>query len=423
MKTLNNAELALFQQEIHAFWEVLQTKWRREVYVFRQPFSRPIANTEEYFQLLVSWSDGVRDGKGLVNPRLLDEDLLPRQEHQTVENFCADMEKRCPRDWYLYVTDGVHQYQPSVWDRVAEVFRPALSLEKGIPSAGCTLDFFLGRYDRTPTGIHRDDAETLAFVTHGTKRLLFWPNEKFEAIAKWHTPEKSHYRTGIYHYERHLDDAIVVEAQPGDVIYWPRQFYHIGTSADHWSGMITLGMWWDANPQVAVKYILDSLFADTENTAAAEPYPYDPSQPASYVGQVPKELSQAARDAAQDIAGGLASATRHLWASLTTSYGFRETPGARDVDNFNPDFLQVRHPIASVEIDGVHHLYAAGNAIWESATGALGEALMQWPLGSVISLAQLHHSLAGCVDAESVAKLAKRLQISGALQAIDAPST
>lgn len=419
---VNSAELQTFQQEIQAFWEVLDTKMGKEVHVFRQPFSRPIATSGEFFAMLRRWADKLRQGPTPVGPRMLEEELLPGDHHQDINSFCADIDQRCPRDWYLYVEDGVQGLAPEIWDRAVTVLNPGLQRLGGVPPAGCALEFFLGRYNRTPTGIHRDDGEVLAFVTHGTKKLLFWPKERFEQQARWHTADHTHYRTGIYHYENHLDDAIVVEANVGDVIYWPRQFYHIGVSENQWSGMIAMNTWWYADPWRIATFALESCTEAPQERVLPVPsprvYPLDMHNPAAGANTPPAELMQASQTLAQQVANQLSSNMQHLWASLSTGYGFVQPPGPRQVGTLDSDQLLIRHPIAGVEIDGEHHVYACGHLLWSSSSPALGQRLMALPQGETISVDGLRDTLEQVLDGTSAAKFEQKLLASGALQAI-----
>ena len=74
---------------------------------------------------------------------------------------------------------GVQGYDGAIWERAVEVIRPALKLQGGLPAGGMMLDLFYGKYRSTPTGIHLDSSDNLAFVVRGPKRLMFWPPESF----------------------------------------------------------------------------------------------------------------------------------------------------------------------------------------------------------------------------------------------------
>jgi hypothetical protein len=57
----------------------------------------------------------------------------------------------------------------------------------------------------------------------GRKRLRVWPSEVLR---------RQGVVTHSLDYERFLDDSVALEGEPGDVIYWPSNYWHIGESVD-----------------------------------------------------------------------------------------------------------------------------------------------------------------------------------------------
>ena len=371
------------EAERRLFLDQLFGKWDREVHLFRQPFAAPLATEREYWDVLGRWAREVRAGRIFVQPRWVENDLLPSEADADLRSFCRRVDERGPQDWCLYQADGVQQWSPVFWHRLAELVRPILERVGGLPPGGMMLDLFLGRYDRTPTGIHRDEADVLAFVTLGPKRLYFWPRETFE--APWATPEGSHHQTGIWSYEKHLDAAIVVEADAGDVIYWPRGYFHIGAAPDHWSGMLTLTMWWQSSAERAVRTVLSSLLP---GDGAPVRYPLRLDALATEAGSVPAALASASGAALSTLGARWEGVLAEAWARVATAYGFVTPPARQAVTGPRAARYFVRHPIAVVEIDGRRQVFACGHKLPAPAAGDLANRLQALVVGRTFAVDQ-----------------------------------
>ena len=372
----------LAEAELQAFLDQLWTKWEREPHLFRQPFSRPLVTQREYWSVLKSWAREVRAGKRFSQPKWIEAGLLPADTDADVGAFCRRVEASYSGDWYLYQADGVQHWSPEIWHRATELLRPLIQRAGGLPPGGMMLDLFLGKYDRTPTGIHRDEGEVLAFVTVGPKRLHFWPRERFE--APWASGERTHFQTGIWSYEKHLDDAITLEAEPGDVIYWPRSYYHLGASSDHWSGMVTLTMWWQASAQRAIRFIVDALLRGDPSPAS---YPVEIERMGAAARALPATLVAAATNARRDLDSGWDDVLAEGWARLVTGYGFLQPPGRVPVPVIGPDRYVVRHPIAVVTIAGRRVVFACGHRAHalEADSGIATGRLESLAVGEVVA--------------------------------------
>jgi hypothetical protein len=371
------------EDERKRFFEELWRHWDRDVHLFRQPFSSPLATETDFWHVLEGWSREVRAGQCFVQPRWVEKELLPSGKDSGLAAFCQRVEREDSRDWLLYQADGVQRWNPVVWHRLTELVRPILAHAGGLPPGGMMLDLFLGRYDRTPTGIHRDEADVLAFVTLGPKRLYFWPREAFE--PRFATPEGNHFQTGIWSYERHLDSAIVVEADAGDVIYWPRGYYHVGASPDHWSGMLTLTMWWQASAQSAVRSIVSAILSGDGPPAS---YVLEPDALAAAAHAVPTALVDASEAARAALGSRWSDALAEAWARVATAYGFVTPPARQKTAATAASRYLVRHPVAVVEIAGQPRIFSCGHslALPSGADTGLADRLEALPVGQTFEV-------------------------------------
>lgn len=122
----------------------------------------------------------------------------------------------------------------------------------GLPSGGVELIAFWGDYPVTPFGAHQDFEDAVFFhLGPGPKTMHLWDPEVFVELAG--SSAETH------DFERYLDHACSFELAPGDVLFHPRNWFHVavqrGTSASVSAGLC------DASTR--------SLLADVAQRAAA----------------------------------------------------------------------------------------------------------------------------------------------------------
>src|SRR5208282_6734373 len=70
------------------------------------------------------------------------------------------------------------------------------------PQAG--VELFMGSYERTPTGVHRDEADVFCFVVDGVKKFRMWPGKAFRTSSMY----------GPAPYDNYLERSICLEGRP-----------------------------------------------------------------------------------------------------------------------------------------------------------------------------------------------------------------
>lgn len=349
------------QHEIASFWDALAPNWNRRPALIKKPFAKPFVDQREFLAILKQWAADVRNGRRVVDVAMFDADALPGPAHETLAACERHIAERWTRDWYLYITDGVQQYQGDIWERAVELITPAIRLEGGLPSGGLMLDLFFGHYRSTPSGIHLDSSDNLAFVTRGPKRMLFWPLERF--TAKFSSPAKdpSHQLALIGRYAEHMSDAIVIDADEEDVIYWPKEYWHIGASDDNWSGMVTLPMWWSARPSTLARAMLGRLL-DLQGDLSRR-YAVDVDDLASAAVNVPASLQDVISQVKTQVNVRFDLTAQVAWAKWVTAYGFMTPAARRDAPAvIDTTRVRVRHPIVCVPLGSALAVVACGHS-------------------------------------------------------------
>ncbi|WP_363799937.1 cupin domain-containing protein [Lysobacter firmicutimachus] len=119
---------------------------------------------------------------------------------------------------YALVISAFHSFHRPLWRRERAFFAP-LWRRTGLPLTGAITTLFHGNYESTPVGVHRDRFATFMVPVEGRKRMRFWAQKPWtEAVST------------LPDYRAHLATSFLVEAGPGDLLYWPADYYHVGES-------------------------------------------------------------------------------------------------------------------------------------------------------------------------------------------------
>lgn len=192
---------------------------------------------------MLEWlrSAAIRARSGLLSGRLrlfsrgepvlpIPLDLLPTEDDRSLEAWFLRLEERVA-DAAL-VVNGVQALSGEAWRRALAWMTEIVDERTG----GGSLELFIGRYRRGPFGVHKDDQDVFTFVVSGKKRFRLWPFE--ELAARFGVPPSArdavHVLPGLG--ALNLPDelratSIVLEGEPGDVMYWPASAWHVAENA------------------------------------------------------------------------------------------------------------------------------------------------------------------------------------------------
>jgi hypothetical protein len=403
------------QQEVDAFWEQLTPDWNRRPALIRKPFSKPFLDQRDFLGFLQTWAQEARDGKRGSDVQMIDADALPRPEDETLAAFEARIAATWTRDWYLYIPDGIQKYDGAVWERAIELLMPALRLHGGLPAGGMMLDLFYGKYGSTPTGIHLDSSDNLAFVVRGPKRLMFWAPDRF--TAKFASPPKhpSHQQSLTGRFEDCLDSATVIDADAGDIVYWPKDYWHIGVSPGQWSGMVSLPMWWSASPAKLARAMLNGVL---DLQGEPELYAVNLDDLASVASEMPASLSAVVAEVKAQVTRRYDVAAKFSWAKFVTAYGFSTPPSPRQAPGETAGRrVRVVHPIVAVDLGKAVGVIGCGHQMVSRCMGLM-PVVSRLRVGSEHAVRDLE-SVLPLVEDESRAELDKMLRELHAFRALD----
>jgi hypothetical protein len=225
------------------FWKTwLDAGFRpRRPGVFRRPFAEVVATPEQVFEWLLAAATNLAANdkrsilrvfsRGVYQP--LTPDLFPQPADGTVARYTARL--TAMRGETGIVVNNIQAVGGAAW-QVGQQLMAGVIGAAGFSAGTTMLDIFAGAYRTGFFGIHKDDQDVLTYVVEGHKRFLVWP---YEAFAD--RPEAQAVVNGaravisLKHVDAraHLASAIVLEADPGDVIYWPSDHWHLALSDEH----------------------------------------------------------------------------------------------------------------------------------------------------------------------------------------------
>lgn len=227
------------------FWKnFAENIWEKKpLFVKDFPSSLLQMNESDVFDLLVLYANKCRklndptgfkfyiDGFKVSEEEVLQ--VLPTKKDKTLLGYHRRMEEMFSD--YCLVCDELltvnSKKQHLLTDFTDELYRNV-----GFPNRFSEVGLYLGNYKKTPFGVHVDSCGVFSFPVVGKKIFRLWTS----AYAK-----KNPSLDRAFKYDKHKKSSQVLEAQPGDMTYWPSSAWHIAESDGSFSATWSLGVWVD----------------------------------------------------------------------------------------------------------------------------------------------------------------------------------
>jgi hypothetical protein len=158
------------------------------------------------------------------------------------------------------IINNVEKYDSDLNTKVLETLRTMGNNQ--IPPGGFDMAFFIGNYDRTPLGIHKD--------LQGGKTIHFHLGPGEKTIYQWDDPIIEHYSHNLPNdvdFDLLLPHAKKFSFKEGDIFFMPENIWHVGRS----NGLsMALSCWFNFFSRYQllddlIKYTRERLLIKNEN--------------------------------------------------------------------------------------------------------------------------------------------------------------
>lgn len=390
------------------FWQdFVANHWTGGPVVIKRPFAQPMIEAEQVFALLKQASADRRARRPAPMVAIVDDgsrernltEFLPTDDDADLAAFQHRMDGELGDVSRLLIAYGTHRYDAQLWDRLRRFLQPLYRIV-GAPASKVDTDVFLGRYSRTPSGIHRDAVANFGFVLAGTKRMLVWPRDAFDE-------KQTH--LNITDWRPHADRAIELVGEPGDIIFWPPDYWHIAVSDNRWQFTFNLSLYVKRLPFTLV----DAALAPYKQRLARQtPELAQDTYELRDLLQAPLPSALAAEVAAfRELVSGpqFEEAVTRRWLRHASGAAFSEVPAMLAAADLRPNDVIVADPEFPVlwsRSGAVDIIAANGSSLAIAAMSTTRELIVRLNSGQPARVADLVQlATAADVAAEEVMEL------------------
>ena len=383
------------------FWaNFVKDHWGRKPLVIKNPFSLPVSTTEETFKALrnardkfekdgahVKWQFYKGDGFMLEGYKI--SGYVPSMGDQSLDDYAKRINTKLKGECFGLVLHDLQEYHPQFYLRMRE-FLSGLAAQvrvrwRALPG------LFIGNYEHTPFGIHQDPANVFAFIIEGRRRICLWPEEYFRNPSE---------RVGDSDFAKLRRDATILEGEPGDVLYWPGRYWHVGEPLGNFSIGVSVALVPVQLSSFVVGAINNQICEFLSPTLTTDGgFPHAPTD----VEDSPEMITAAVKRAAKLLkrARDDSDFIRSLqvsWLDYMTSGGNEPAPHPLPLENLNDDCLiggKPEIPIVWILTDNQIVCSANGNSILLPAAPAIIRLLTELNGGATLRVRDLIKKYAG----------------------------
>jgi len=273
--------------EVGQWREFAAEYWMQKPGVLRMSLFAPLGQPD-YFQALLdaaaAWKSGAiahtRDirilmGSGQVNNNRL-VPLLPCPEDGDLAGYINRIEA-APQDGWNLVVSSLQQFSRPLFTEARLIADAIYRAAGSAPSGPTDCHFICGAYEEAPTRIHKDTATVVTYVILGRKRIWVWPYEMLLPYTR--SRDALHAQVNLdIDFRSVADSATLLEGEPGDVLYWPADYWHCAESDGAPHASIHLASYTDGNTARIIQSVLSAALSDRvgEQWIGAAEYPGKP---------------------------------------------------------------------------------------------------------------------------------------------------
>lgn len=307
-------------------------QWEQSPAVIQQAGATPLLSPEEVFHAYVSASDAFRAGDENVRIYFYIDHAqvvadvgkhLPVTKDRTAARYAQRIRRQLDGRRFALIVQEAQAHHAPLWLRLRE-FQREFEEGSGISGRGAKATLFLGDYETTPFGLHRGNSNVFKFVIAGRKRIRLWPDTFMRAQG------------GVQHSldcERWGDAPFSLEGGPGDLLYWPPDFWHVGECIGGLTISLSLALFHRSQPSAEEDLAgcaVRSVGPSREGADREIGSHFDPQRLAERASAVPKILARTITTLQQAVdQPDVHEALKVLWLNRASSFGFRAVPPPR----------------------------------------------------------------------------------------------
>jgi len=271
--------------------------WEKRPVVLPQACPKPPATHDTLFAALVAASDLARTtgdggnfGMWCAGYKLTNiMGLLPESADCNIPSYLQRVDHLVGGENFTLLLANPHLVSNEIQRRMWFFVRDMIE-HTGQPCGGVDSSIFIGSYSQTPFGVHRGQMSVMTFPVYGIKRFLLWPR----GYGQEHIDIQD-----SLSYDAHRGAAQVLQAQPGDLMYWPADWWHVADDRKRPSAAFNIGFWWDKPPLDRALLAMSEALSRADVPRNHGEAAYDPLQisfPPPCAGNGPNpDLSRAAQ--------------------------------------------------------------------------------------------------------------------------------
>ena len=199
-------------------------------------FQAGLGDGDERFRYMFTLGDSNRAAKRALRNLLAGG-------HESMDELEGDCARKVPGKTFGLMVNNFQSLDLGLWNGFTAFLQDAHPWID-FPIARCVVDLFFGNYASSFLGLHKDTQEIFGFVVRGEKTMLAWPFKYFTSRVEGITSAAKYFQVQLpVDYRKYRKDALVLKAYPGDIIYWPSDYWHIAEATPgKFSVMLSLGL-------------------------------------------------------------------------------------------------------------------------------------------------------------------------------------
>lgn len=307
--------------DVDKFWKkFLNRIWSKKAIVIQnESVVNPLISENEIFEAMINYCEQTRKDaiRFFIDGRLHYGDIshwYPKKTDKDLRGYLNRLDEEFKNQTYAFALSFFQAFMSyEHWNLIRDFLYP-INKKFGLPPGrlGCTIELFIGNYRKTPFGLHRDPESTFCFPIVGSKTMRVW---KFNVFKN----KPLHFF--LEDYDKYLASSKVLVAKPGEFIYWPSGYWHVGENDG--TSMISLHLSYSSEGELKpiVRNVLNHLVDESLASKSLASF--------SMKQNIPNELKKAVKKIKESTLSSLEHILEDYWLMKLSAQGFTEVPKKR----------------------------------------------------------------------------------------------